>query len=123
MNDCRRILRLLPYPLPGMLAAITSYMKKFILLSYGYETPTPEIMSAWGAWFATIADHIVDRGGLGGGKEISDEGVKELSRETGAATGYIIFNAASMEEAEAIAKGCPVIAKNVVQEIMSMGDC
>ena len=26
-------------------------MKKFVLLHYGFEKPTPEIMAAWGKWF------------------------------------------------------------------------
>ena len=26
-------------------------MKKFMLLHYGFETPTPEIMGAWEKWF------------------------------------------------------------------------
>ena len=99
-------------------------MKKFIFLSYGYETPTPEIMDAWGQWFTSIADRIVEQGGLGSGREISHDGIKELSRDTGAATGYIIFNAESIEEAEEIAKGCPIISSNVIHEIMSMeGHC
>ena len=96
-------------------------MKKFIFLSYGYQTPTPEIMGAWGKWFASIADRIVDQGGLGSGRELSPGGTRELSRDNGAATGYVIFNAESLKEAEEIAKGCPVISSNVVHEIMSMG--
>jgi hypothetical protein len=26
-------------------------VKKFVLLHYGFEKPTPEIMAAWGKWF------------------------------------------------------------------------
>jgi hypothetical protein len=98
-------------------------MKKFIFLSYGYKTPTPEIMGAWGKWFASIAERIVEQEGLGSGREISHDGTKELSRDTGAATGYIIFNAESVEEAEEIAKGCPIISSNVIQEIMPKESC
>lgn len=98
-------------------------MKKFIFLSYGFVTPTPEIMGTWGKWFASIADRIVEQEGLGSGREISHDGTKELSWEAGAATGYIIFNAESIEEAEEIAKGCPVISSNVIQEIMPKKSC
>jgi hypothetical protein len=99
-------------------------MQKFIFLSYGYETPTPEIMDAWGKWFTSIADRIVDSGGpLGSGREISRDGTKELSPDTGAATGYTIFNAKNIEEAEKIAKRCPIISSVVVHEIMSMENC
>jgi hypothetical protein len=96
-------------------------MKKFIFLSYGYETPTPEIMDAWGKWFASIADRIVDGGGpLISGREVSRDGTKELSPATGAATGYTIFSAENIEEAEKIAKRSPIISTVVVHEIMSM---
>ena len=94
-------------------------MKKFIFLSFGFETPTPEVMEAWGAWFASIGDRIVEQGHLGSGKEFTKEGSKELSMDSGAATGYIIFNAESAEEAEKLAGQCPIVASNVIQEIMS----
>src|SRR5664279_5772136 len=29
-------------------------VKKFVLLHYGFEKPTPEIMAAWGKWFESI---------------------------------------------------------------------
>ena len=54
-------------------------MKKYVFLHYGFETPTPEIMSAWGKWFESIADRTVDQGGhFTGGREISRAGTKDL---------------------------------------------
>ena len=38
-------------------------MKKFVLLHYGFEKPTPEIMTAWGKWFEAMKDKIIDMGG------------------------------------------------------------
>ena len=70
-------------------------MKKFMLLSFGFEKPTPEIMKAWGAWFASIADRTVDQGGFGGAKEISSAGTKYLPMGKDAITGYIIVEAES----------------------------
>jgi hypothetical protein len=49
-------------------------MKKFVLLHYGFENPTPEIMEAWHKWFESIADITVDQGGFGAGREISSSG-------------------------------------------------
>ena len=47
-------------------------MKKFVLAHYGYETPTPEIMDAWGTWFSSFGDRIVENvGPFGTGVEIS----------------------------------------------------
>ena len=45
-------------------------MKKFVLLTYGYETPTPEIQEAWGKWFASIGNKMVDPGSPLGGDQI-----------------------------------------------------
>jgi hypothetical protein len=53
-------------------------MKKFMLLHFGFEKPTPEIMEAWQAWFASIADSQVDQGGFRAGREISKNGTKDL---------------------------------------------
>jgi hypothetical protein len=96
-------------------------MKKFVFLMYGYETPTQEIMEAWNKWFVSIGDKVVDSGSpFGPGREISHSGTKELPHDLGAITGYTIINADSMDEAEEIAKGCPIITSVRVYEAMSM---
>ena len=56
-----------------------SPVKKFVLLHYGFEKPTPEIMAAWGKWFEAIKPHTVDMGGFGNGREISKGGTKSLT--------------------------------------------
>ena len=43
-------------------------MKKYLLLHYGFEKPTAEIMEAWGAWFESNADKIVEQGSFTGGR-------------------------------------------------------
>ena len=56
-------------------------MKKFVLLHYGFEEPTPEIMAAWGKWFEQMKDNIVDMAGpFGGGREISKAGTTGTCR-------------------------------------------
>ena len=96
-------------------------MKKFVFLSYGYETPTQEIQDAWGKWFASIGDKMVDSGSpFGAGREITHTGTKELSLGKEALTGYCIINADNIDEAEKIAKACPIITSVRVYEAMSM---
>lgn len=92
-------------------------MKRFMLLHYGFEKPTPEIMEAWGKWFGSVADKTADQGGFAGGREISHDGVKELPWGMDSITGYSIINAESIEEAEKIAKENPFIAGIRVYEI------
>lgn len=95
-------------------------MKKFMLLHYGFEKPTPEIMGAWGKWFESIADKTVDNGGLwGAAREISDAGTKDLPLGMESITGYTIINADNLEEAEKIAADNPFIASTRVYEVMA----
>ncbi len=96
-------------------------MKKFIFLSIGFETPTPEILEAWGKWFQSIEDKTVDGGSpFGSGIEITRDGTKELPVGLDSITGYTIINAENIEEAEKIAKTCPIITGIRVYEAMSM---
>ena len=96
-------------------------MKKFVFLAYGYVTPTEEIKDAWGNWFASIGDKIVDGGSpLGPGREITHDGTKQLSHDLDAIIGYTIINAENIDEAENIAKTCPIITSMRVYEAMSM---
>jgi hypothetical protein len=85
-------------------------MGRFMFLHYGFETPTPEIEEAWGKWFASIADRMVDAGSpFKGGREVSHGGTKDLPLGMESLTGYTIISADSIEDAVKIAKGCPMI--------------
>jgi hypothetical protein len=96
-------------------------MKKFVIFHYGFETPTPEIMEQWSKWFASLGDKMVDPGSpLGPGREISSSGTKELPVGKESLTGYTVITAKSLDEAEKIAKGCPMITSVKVYEAMSM---
>jgi len=96
-------------------------MKKFLFLYCGHTEITQEIMDAWSNWFASIEDKIADGGSpLGPGKEISRTGTNDLPLDTEAISGYSLINAESIEEAEKIAEGCPMITSVKVFEAMSM---
>lgn len=92
-------------------------MKKFLLLHYGFEKPTPEIMGAWEKWFEAIADINVDQGGFGAGREISKSGTEDLPWGGESITGYNVIQAESLDEAEKIAKENPFISSIRVYEI------
>lgn len=93
-------------------------MKKYMLLTYGFEKPTPEIMAAWGKWFESIAGNMVDKGGVcSGGREISQSGTQDLAMGIDSFTGYVTVTANSLDEAERLAQGCPIIKSIVVYEI------
>ncbi len=95
-------------------------MKKFVLLHYGFEKPTPEIMKAWGTWFESIADRMIDNLGFSGGREIFASGTKDLPWGMESITGCSIIEAESLDEAEKIAQECPFIASIRVYEVREM---
>jgi hypothetical protein len=94
-------------------------MKKFMLLHFGFEKPTPEIMAAWGKWFESIEERTVEHGGFRGAREISHGGTTDLPMGMESITGYSIIEAESLDEAEEIARANPFIASIRAYEIMS----
>jgi hypothetical protein len=95
-------------------------VKKFVLLHYGFEKPTPEIMAAWGKWFESMKDRIIDMGGhFRAGREISKAGTKDLTLGLDSITGFTIVSADSIDDAEKIAQSNPYISSIRVYEVMS----
>lgn len=94
-------------------------MKKFVMLHYGFEKPTPEMMAAWGKWFETVKPHAIDMGGFGSGREISRNGTRELQLGPESLTGFTIVNAASLDDAEKMAEANPFISSIRVYEVRS----
>lgn len=92
-------------------------MKRFMLLHYGFEPPTPAVMEAWGKWFESIADRQVGQGGFAGGREISSDGIAELPWGPDSITGYNIIEAEDLDEAEGIARDNPFIGSIRVYEL------
>ena len=91
-----------------------------MLLHFGFEKPTQEIMAAWGQWFESIADKTVEHGGFSAAREISHDGTTDLPMGLESITGYSIVNAESLDEAESLARGNPFIASIRIYEIREM---
>lgn len=96
-------------------------MKKFMLLNYGFEQPTPEVIEAWRKWFAAVGEHLVDGGNpFSSGREVTKEGSRDLPREATSLTGYCIVNAPDLDAAEKLLEGCPIIHSVRIYEAASM---
>jgi hypothetical protein len=97
-------------------------MKKFLVLTYGFVPPTPEIGRAWGAWFASAGSQLVDPGSpFGRGTELTPTGRTDLTLESPSPlVGYCILNAESLEAAEAIVAEMPIIESVRIYEAQSM---
>lgn len=97
-------------------------MKKFMFLYQGMWDPNSKQMrDAWTDSFAEIGDSIVDSGNpLGEGREVTNDGARQLALEPGSVTGYTIVEAESMDDAEKLLANCPIITSVQVYEAMSM---
>lgn len=97
-------------------------MKKFVVLYVGYAEPTAEIRDAVGRWFAAVSSHLVDSGSpLGPGRAVTGTGSRDLTPADGAPiTGYTILSAESLEAAEKLLDGFPIIDSIRVYEAMPM---
>ena len=89
-------------------------MTDYVLLYRGGSMPEGEeaqkqAMDAWTSWFATLGSAVKDGGNpfSGAAKSIAPDGA--VSDGAGAASGYSIITADSLDEAVAQAKGCPVL--------------
>ena len=92
-------------------------MKKFVLLHFGFENPTPEIMDAWNAWFESVADQTVENVGFSGGREISKSGTRDLPWNMESITGYSVVEAESLDAAEKLAQTNPFISSIRIYEV------
>ncbi|MDX1516715.1 MAG: YciI family protein [Woeseiaceae bacterium] len=93
-------------------------MNRYLLLHYGFEKPTPEIMDAWTKWFESVADVAEEHGGFhSGGREITHDGTNDLPFAADSITGYSIIKAENLDAAEEIAGRNPFIASIRVYEI------
>lgn len=94
-------------------------MKKFVLMHFGFEQPTPQVMEQWNNWFASIANKTVENIGFNNGRELSASGTKELAWDLDSITGMSIIEAESMQEAEEIAQTNPFVSSIRVYEVRS----
>lgn len=94
-------------------------VKKFVLMHYGFEKPTREIMDAWGEWFGSIQDSTIENLGFRGGREISKDGSRDLPMGPDSITGISIIRAESLDDAEKMARSNPFISSIRVYEVVS----
>ncbi|MGB0844092.1 MAG: hypothetical protein ACPGVN_05050 [Alphaproteobacteria bacterium] len=89
-------------------------MPKFVFAYHGGGRPeTPEegqkAMEAWGAWFGSMGEAVVDGGApVGMSKTVSATGVVD-NGGSNPLSGYSIVSAENMDAACELAKGCPIV--------------
>ena len=89
---------------------------RYLLVYYGGtmpETPAAQarVMKQWGTWFAKLGPAVVDGGNpfSGAVNKVKPDGTVAKGPVGQRASGYSIIEAASLEKATKMARGCPVI--------------
>lgn len=72
------------------------------------EAARQQIMEAWGRWFGSLGENLVDGGNpFGQSAAVASNG--SVSNAAGGLTGYSIIKGDSLQAATEAAKGCPVL--------------
>ena len=77
------------------------------------ETPEEQQaeMAKWGAWFGALGEAIVDGGApIATARTVASDGAVTDGGGANPVTGYSVVTAASLDEALAMAKDCPILA-------------
>lgn len=89
-------------------------MPKFMLIYHGGGRPeTPEegarVMAAWKSWMESMGEAMVDGGNPAGmSKTVTSSGIDD-NGGSNPVSGYTLINAADMDAACTLAKGCPIL--------------
>ncbi len=102
-------------------------MAKFLYTFHGGKRPETKeegerVMAAWSAWMGGLGAALADPGGPSGpSMTVTAKGVQN-NGGANPVSGYSIVEAASMDEAVAMAKGCPILDDGTVEitEILDM---
>jgi hypothetical protein len=80
-------------------------------------TPTPESTAAWMAWFDGMDGHVADIGKpAAGGASVGNCGPGTVLG------GYSLITASDLDEALALTKGCPTLARDGGVEVARLGE-
>jgi hypothetical protein len=85
-------------------------MGKYVYIYYAGKDTDAGDDTAWGNWFGTLGDKIIDAGNPfgDGGQAVHMGGIMSITEKP--VTGYSIVTADNLEEATELAKGCPLVA-------------
>lgn len=89
-------------------------MSNYLFTYHGGGIPETEedqkkVMEAWGAWMGGLGDALVDQGNpVGPSATVATDGSTAPFQTSDTVTGYSIVGADSLDDALALAKGCPI---------------
>jgi hypothetical protein len=104
-------------------------MTKFLLVYHGGRVPQTQaegeqVMKAWNDWIGQMGKALVDPGNpVGKSKTVAPDGTVTAGGGADPTMGYSIVEAANIDAAAALVKGCPQLAAGgsiELAEIMAM---
>ena len=90
-------------------------MPKYVFAYHGGKMPETEeegaqVMAEWMAWFEGLGDAVVDGGNpVGPSSTLHADGSITCDGGSNPLSGYSLINAADIEVATEIARGCPIL--------------
>ena len=103
-------------------------MAKYLFVYHGgsrasNEAEVKKTMDAWGAWFGALGAAVIDGGNpVGASSTVHANGSVTATGGANPASGYRLIAAASMEDAVAKAKNCPLLAAGGSVEVAAAMD-
>ena len=91
-------------------------MPKYVLAYHGghmaeNEAEQAAAMAAWGAWFGSLGDAVLDGGNpVGRSKTLAADGSATDGGGANPISGYSLVDATDLDAAVSLAKGCPILA-------------
>lgn len=98
-------------------------MPKYVFAYHGGSMPESEagqaaVMAAWGAWFGSLGEAVVDGGNPTGlSKTITSDGSVGDGGGSNPISGYSLINALDIAAAVVLAKGCPLLGSGGSVEV------
>jgi hypothetical protein len=98
-------------------------MPKYVFAYHGGTSPQSPadqeaVMAAWGTWFGTLGNAVVDGGNpIGASKTVKSDGSTSDGGGANALNGYSLINATDLNAAVSLAKGCPILAAGGTVEV------
>jgi hypothetical protein len=103
-------------------------MAKYLFVYHGGSRPETKeaqakTMAAWGQWFGSMGKALIDGGNpVGPSSTVRSNGSVVKDGGANPASGYSLVEAASLDAALAIAKGCPLLAAGGSVEVAQAMD-
>ena len=98
-------------------------MPKYVLAYHGggmaaTEAEQAAAMAAWGAWFGSLGEAIVDGGNpTGASKTVTADGSTVDGGGANPLSGYSLVTATDLDAAVSLAKGCPILSSGGTVEV------